>query len=71
MRLEIDDSAGAQATATQVATASGNIAALYLLPEGVVAALEAGQGALFVTTIAPEPSPNTPAMCRRRRGLYG
>ena len=47
MRLEIDDSAGAQATATQVATASGNIAALYLLPEGVVAALEAGQGALL------------------------
>ena len=45
MRLEIG--ADAQATATQVATASGNIASLHLLPEGVVAVLDAGQGALL------------------------
>ena len=47
MRLEIDDSANVRATATQVAVASGNIAGLYPLPEGVVAALEAEQGALL------------------------
>ncbi len=48
MRLEIDTSgATVQATATQVATASGNIVDLSLLPEGVVATLEADQGALL------------------------
>ena len=53
MRLEIDTSgATVQATATQVATASGNIVDLSLLPEGVVATLEADQGALLYNHLA-------------------
>ena len=47
MRLEIDAGATTQATATQVATAEANIVALHMLPEGLVAELEAGQGALL------------------------
>ena len=47
MRLEIDASGDAQATATRVAEATGNIASLHALPEGLVAALGEGQGALL------------------------
>ena len=47
MRLEIDDSAMCAPPPRRWPYASGNIAGLYPLPEGVVAALEAEQGALL------------------------
>ena len=60
MRLEIG--ADAQATATQVATASGNIASLHCCPKAWSPCWTRGRARFCITT-APGRLPNTPATC--------